>query len=116
MAETYASCIEQPVFRLFLALSASLNYLIFGGDAQDAFAHFPAPMVPTFVAIDEAYSDRYFDKYGICLKGGLVLPVLHAFTGDGKIRYRAPIPTRNVGIVTKILYLHLALSSWPYAE
>jgi hypothetical protein len=41
MAETHASCIEQPVFRLFLGLSASLNYLICGGDAQDAFAHSP---------------------------------------------------------------------------
>ena len=50
MAETYASCIEQPVFRLFLALSASLNYLIYGGDAQDAFAHSPAPTVPTYVS------------------------------------------------------------------
>ena len=81
MAETYASCIEQPVFRLFLALSASLNYLLFGGDAQDAFAHSPAPTVPTFVSIDDAYSDWYFDKYGICLEKGMVLPVLHALQG-----------------------------------
>lgn len=81
MAETYASCIEQPVFRLFLALSASLNYQIYGGDAQDAFAHSPAPTVPTFVAIDDAYSDWYFDKYGIRLARGLVLPVLHALQG-----------------------------------
>jgi hypothetical protein len=81
MAETYASCIEQPVFRLFLALSASLNYQIFGGDAQDAFAHSPAPNVPTFVAIDDAYSDWYFDKYGIRLDRALVLPVLHALQG-----------------------------------
>jgi hypothetical protein len=57
MAETYASCIEHPVFRLFLALSAAQNYQIFGGDAQDAFAHSPAPTVPTYVAIDDAYSD-----------------------------------------------------------
>jgi hypothetical protein len=81
MAQTYASCIEQPVFRLFLALSASLNYLIYGGDAQDAFAHSPAPTVPTFVSIDDAYSDWYFDKYGIRLARGLVLPVLHALQG-----------------------------------
>ena len=84
MAETYASCtIEQPAFRLFLALSASLNNLIFGGDAQDAFAHSPAPTVPTFVAIaDEAcYSNWYFDEYGIHLEQGLMLPLLHALQG-----------------------------------
>ena len=81
MAETYASCIEQPVFRLFLGLSASLNYLIFGGDAQDAFAHSPGPTVQTFVAIDDAYSDWYFDKCGIRLARGLVLPVLRALQG-----------------------------------
>jgi hypothetical protein len=81
MAETYASCIEQPVFQLFLALSASLNYLIFGGDAQDAFAHSPAPTVPRYVAIDDAYSDWYFDKYAIRLERGLVLPVLRVLQG-----------------------------------
>jgi hypothetical protein len=81
MAETYASCIEHPIFRLFLALSASLNYLIYGGDAQDAFAHSPAPTVPTYVAIDDAYSDWYYDKYDIRLERGLVLPVLHALQG-----------------------------------
>jgi hypothetical protein len=81
MAETHASCIEQPVFRLFLALSASLNYLIFGGDAQDAFAHSPAPTDPTYVAIDDAYSDWYFDKCAVRLERGLVLPVLRALQG-----------------------------------
>ena len=36
MAETYALCVEQPIGRLFLALSAALNYVIYGGDARDA--------------------------------------------------------------------------------
>jgi hypothetical protein len=49
LAKMYASCVEQPIFRLFCALSAGLNLLIYGGDAQDAFAHSPAPKVPTFI-------------------------------------------------------------------
>jgi hypothetical protein len=81
MAETHASCIEWPVFRLFLALSASLNYLIFGGDAQDAFAHSPAPTVPVHVAIDDACSDWCFDKHAVRLERGLVLRVLRALQG-----------------------------------
>ena len=55
----YASCIEQPLSRLFLYPSASLNYLIFGGDVRDAFAHSPAPIIPTFVASNDVYSDWY---------------------------------------------------------
>jgi hypothetical protein len=47
LAETYASCIKQPIFCLFCALSAALNMQIYGGDAQDAFAHSPAPKIPT---------------------------------------------------------------------
>jgi hypothetical protein len=48
------SLFVQPVFRQFLALSAALNCRIYGGDAQDAFAHSPAPTAPTYVAIDNA--------------------------------------------------------------
>jgi hypothetical protein len=72
--------LNNPFFG-FLGLSASLNYQIFGGNAQDAFAHSPAPTVPTYVAIDDACSNWCFDKRGICLERGLVLPVLHALQG-----------------------------------
>jgi len=32
---TYASCLEHPVFRLFIALCAADNLTIYGGDAKD---------------------------------------------------------------------------------
>jgi hypothetical protein len=44
LVETYSSCVEQPVQRLFFALAAQLNYQVFGGDAKDAFAHSPPPI------------------------------------------------------------------------
>jgi len=43
---TYASCLEHPVFRLFVALCAADNLTIYGGDAKDAFAHSPGPSIP----------------------------------------------------------------------
>jgi hypothetical protein len=81
LAETYASCVEQPIFRMFCALSAALNLQIFGGDAQDAFAHSPAPKIPTFIRIDDAYHEWYKAKFNVNLDRKQVLPVLHALQG-----------------------------------
>jgi len=39
IASTYSSCVDQPVQRLFFALTAALTYKAYGGDAQDAYAH-----------------------------------------------------------------------------
>ena len=50
---TCSSCVEHPVQRLFLAISANEFLKIYGGDAKDTFAHSPAPDVPTFVIIDD---------------------------------------------------------------
>jgi hypothetical protein len=81
LAETYVYCVEQPVSCLFFALAAALNYLIFGGDAQDAFAHSPAPKVPTFVQLDDAFMEWYKAQINITLDRRQVLPVLHALQG-----------------------------------
>ena len=58
LADSYSACVDQPVQRMFLAISALKNYRIYGGDATDAYAHSPADFArPTFVSID----DQYFD-------------------------------------------------------
>jgi len=59
IASTYSSCVEQPVQQRFLALAARENYRVYGGDAQDAYAHSPPPETPTFVSIDNAYANWY---------------------------------------------------------
>ena len=82
LADTYAACVDQPVQRLFLALSDLLNHQIYGGDAWDAYAHSPADFkIPTFVSIDDQYYDWYESKYGTKLDRTKVLPVQKAIQG-----------------------------------
>lgn len=80
-AKSYSSCVEQPVQRLFFALSAQMNYQVYGGDAKDAYAHSPPPERPTFVAIDDAYADWFYTKFGYHVDRSKVLPVQHALQG-----------------------------------
>jgi hypothetical protein len=81
LALTYSSCVEHPIQRLFLAIAASLNLKIYGGDAKDAYGHSPGPEIPTFMSIDDAYAEWYEEKYGKCLDRRQVLPVLKALQG-----------------------------------
>ena len=53
IAKTHSSCVEQPVQQLFIALSAQLGHVLFGGGAKDAFAHSPPPERPTFAQTDD---------------------------------------------------------------
>jgi len=69
------------VQQLFFALAARENYRVYGGDAQDAYAHSPPPETPTFVSIDDAYADWYEHRFKKKLDRSLVLPVLHALQG-----------------------------------
>ena len=78
---TYASCLEHPIFRLFVALCAADNLTIYGGDAKDAFAHSPGPSRPTFMKVDDAFRDWYRMRTGTTLDKDLVLPVLRALQG-----------------------------------
>ena len=63
VASTWSSCVELPVQRMFLAITADLNLPVFGADCIDAYAHAVAPS-GTYLTIDEAYSDWYEKKYG----------------------------------------------------
>ena len=78
---TYASCLEHPVFLLFIAPCAADNLTICGGDAKDAFTHLPGPSMPTFMKLDDAFRDWYLECTGVLLDKDLVLPVLRAPQG-----------------------------------
>ena len=78
---TYASCLEHPIFRLFVALCAADGLTIYGGDAKDAFAHSPGPSKPTFMKLDDAFVDWYKKRTGVTLERDLVMPVLRALQG-----------------------------------
>ena len=81
IASTYSSCVEQPIQRMFFALAAHNNYKVYGGDAQDAYAHSPPPDTPTFVTVDDAYAEWYEHRFSQKLDRSRVLPVLHALQG-----------------------------------
>ena len=67
IGKTYSSCVDHSVQRLYAALSATCDHQMFQGDATDAYAHSPAPTIPTYIAIDDAYAEWYYRKYGITL-------------------------------------------------
>ena len=81
MASTWSSCVELPVQRLFLGIAAANNLRIYSSDIRDAYAHSEKPIVDTYLAIDDAYSDWYFKKYGKRLNKRRVLPVQHSLQG-----------------------------------
>ena len=81
VAVTYASCIEQPISRLFYALCAYYNLIILTTDAVNAFANADAPSIPTYVRIDDAYAEWYFNKFGITVDRSHCLPAQHALQG-----------------------------------
>ena len=80
-AKTYSSCIKHPIQRQFFAPAAKQNFLLFGGDAKDAFAHSPAPEVPTYIMIDNQYYEWYFHRFKKKSDKSRVLPVLCALQG-----------------------------------
>ncbi len=80
--ETYANCVEQTSSRLFYAISAAKNLLIFGADVSNAFVEAPSPQQGFFVWPDCAFHEWWT----IHLKrppipDGHVLPVLSAMQG-----------------------------------
>ncbi|KAG7338168.1 reverse transcriptase RNA-dependent DNA polymerase [Nitzschia inconspicua] len=81
VASTYSSCVEQPIQQMFFALAAAHDMRVYGGDATDAFAHSPPPETPTFIMIDDAYTEWYKARFGVTLDRNMVLPVLHALQG-----------------------------------
>ena len=81
LAKTYSSCVEHPIQQQFFALAAEQNFLLFGGDTKDAFAHSPAPEAPIFMMINNQYYEWYLHKFGMKLDKSRVLPVLCALQG-----------------------------------
>ena len=57
LAKTYANCIDQTSARLFYAVAAAENMLIFGTDVSNAFAKAPPPKQPFFIQPDKAFHE-----------------------------------------------------------
>ena len=67
--------------RLFYALCSVHNLIILTTDAVNAFANADAPSIPTYVRIDDAYADWYYDTFGLQLDRSKCLPAQHALQG-----------------------------------
>ena len=72
---------EHLIQQQFLALAAEQNFLLFGGDTKDAFAHSPSPEVPIFMTIDSQYFEWDLNKFGKRLDKSCFLPVLCTLQG-----------------------------------
>ncbi|KAL7528065.1 hypothetical protein ACHAWF_009840 [Thalassiosira exigua] len=56
---TYANCVDQTSSRLFYAISAAENLLIYGSDVSNAFGEAPPPKQGFFIRPDKAFHDWF---------------------------------------------------------
>jgi Reverse transcriptase (RNA-dependent DNA polymerase) len=82
LAETYATCVEQPACRLLWAMTAALCLIAIGADAGNAFAGAPPPIQTFFMQIDDQYREWWTESQNRTpIPPGHVLPVQHALQG-----------------------------------
>jgi hypothetical protein len=82
LAERYASCVEQTSSRLFYAVAAAENLLIFGADVSNAFAEVPPPKQPFFIRPDRAFHEWWVHHLKRDpIPDGHMIPVLSAMQG-----------------------------------
>ena len=54
---THANCVDHTASRLFYAISAAENYMIFGGDVSNAFSEAPPPKQGFYIQPDRAFRE-----------------------------------------------------------
>ena len=82
LAETYASCVEQPAHRLTWAIIAALNYVALGCDIGNAFAEADGPKQQFYMQVDDQFHDwwtQHLKKPPI--PKGYVIPILRNLQG-----------------------------------
>jgi hypothetical protein len=80
--EVYANCVDQTSSRLFYAMSAAENLLIFGSNVCNAFAEAPPPKQGFYIRPDRAFND-WWENYlkQPPIPPGQVIPVLSIMQG-----------------------------------
>jgi len=82
LAETYANCVDQTGARIFYAVAAAENLLIFGADVSNAFAEAPPPKQGFFVRPDRAFNEWWVQHKQLPpIPPGHVIPILSAMQG-----------------------------------
>jgi len=78
---TFANSIEQTGSRIFYAIAAAENLLVFGADVSNAFGEAPPPKQGFFIKPDKPFRDWYLARYNKAIPEGWVIPVLAAMQG-----------------------------------
>jgi hypothetical protein len=82
LAETYANCVDQTSARLFYAVAAAENLLVFGADVSNAFAEAPPPKQGFYIRPDRAFNDWWVHhKRQPPIPPGHIIPILSAMQG-----------------------------------
>jgi hypothetical protein len=80
--EVYANCVDQTSARLFYAVAAAENLLVFGSDVCNAFAEAPPPKQGFYIRPDRAFNEWWENYKGQPpIPPGHVIPVLSAMQG-----------------------------------
>jgi hypothetical protein len=80
--ETYANCVDQTSSRLFYAVSAAKNLLVFGANVSNTFAEAPPPRQGFSVRPDRAFHEWWVNhKKRPPIPDGHVIPILSAMQG-----------------------------------
>jgi hypothetical protein len=78
---TYAACMEQHCFRMFIALAAQLGFLIEDCDVINAYAHADAEGPTIYLSVDDVYQAWYLERFQVDLSLGSCVPLLKAMQG-----------------------------------
>ena len=80
--ETYANCVDQTSARLFYAVAAAENLLIYGADVTNAFAEAPPPKQGFYIRPDKAFNDWWTNHMKRPpIPPGHVIPINSAMLG-----------------------------------
>jgi len=73
--ETYANCVNQTSSRLFYAVAAAENLLIFGADVSNAFAEAPPPKQGFYILPNKAFHDWWVHHKRQPIPPGHAIPI-----------------------------------------
>ncbi len=77
--QTYANCVDQTSSRMFYAIAAAENLLIYGADVSNAFAEAPPLKQGFYIYPDHAFNEWWTNhKQQPPLNPGQVIPILSA--------------------------------------
>eukprot|EP00804_Cyclotella_cryptica_P013246 CCRYP_007032-RA/>CCRYP_007032-RA protein AED:0.39 eAED:0.39 QI:0/0/0/0.5/1/1/2/0/451 len=78
---TYANCVDHTTSRMFYAILAAENMLIFGADVCDAFSEAPAPKQGFYIQPGRTFCEWWVYLGDPPIKEGYVIPVKRAMQG-----------------------------------